>query len=54
MPLRKFRSFIQDHGKSGSTRSERTIQKQGTDDADITDAATVIIGSDLSRLKDGH
>jgi len=43
MALRKFREFIRDRQRPVSRRLE-----EETDDQDITDAATVIIGSELS------
>jgi hypothetical protein len=51
MALRKFRSFIQDRKRPLSTCAERTNLKEETNYADITDAATVIIGSELSVIE---
>ena len=51
MALRKFRSFIQDRLKGASMQSQGTILKQDADDADITDAAAVIVGDELSVLE---
>ena len=48
MALRKFREFILDRQRTVSRRSELNVLGEETDDQDITDAATVIIGSDLS------
>jgi len=57
MTLRKFREFIRDR-RPVSRRLELNVLGEETDDQDITDAATVIIGSDLSTderqlLRDG-
>jgi hypothetical protein len=57
MALRKLREFIRDR-RPVSRRSELNVLGEETDDQDITDAATVIIGSDLSTderqlLRDG-
>jgi hypothetical protein len=56
MALRKLREFIL--AKPVSRRLELNVLEEETDDQDITDAATVIIGSDLSTderqlLRDG-
>jgi len=48
MALRKFREFIRDRQRFVSRRSELNVLEEETDDQDITDAATVIIGSELS------
>jgi hypothetical protein len=48
MALRKFKKFIQVHEKPVSRRSELNVLKEDADDTPITDAATVIIGSELS------
>ena len=48
MALRKFREFIRDRQRPVSRRLERNVLEEETDDRDITDAATVIIGSELS------
>jgi hypothetical protein len=53
MALRKFREFVRDRQRAVSIRLE-----EETDEQDITDAATVIIGSELSvserqSLRDG-
>ena len=58
MALRKFREFILDRQRTVSRRLEPNVLEEETDDQDITDAATVIIGSDLSTderqlLRDG-
>jgi hypothetical protein len=47
MALRKFREFVQDRQRSVSKRWEPNVLGEETDDQDITDAATVIIGSEL-------
>jgi hypothetical protein len=46
MALRKFKEFIRDRQRPVSRRLN--VLKEETDDQDITDAATVIIGSELS------
>jgi hypothetical protein len=51
MALRTFRSFIRDGQRPVSTRAGRSNLKEQTDDADITDAAMAIIGSELSASK---
>jgi hypothetical protein len=58
MALRKFREFILDRQGTVSRGLEPDVLEEETDDQDITDAATVIIGSELSTderqlLRDG-
>jgi hypothetical protein len=48
MTLRKFREFIQDCQRPVSRQLELNVLKEETDNSEITDAATVIIGSELS------
>jgi hypothetical protein len=48
MALQKFREFARDRQRPVSTRLEPNVLEEETDDQDITDAATVIIGSELS------
>jgi hypothetical protein len=48
MALRKFREFILDRQRTVSRGLEPNVLEEETDDQDITDAATVIIGSELS------
>ena len=48
MALQKFREFVRDRQRPVSTRLEPNVLEEETDDQDITDAATVIIGSELS------
>jgi len=48
MSLRKFREFVQDGHRRASRESELSGLRKETQDSDITDAATVIIGSELS------
>ena len=48
MALRKFREFIRDGQRPVSRRLEANVLEEETDDQDITDAATAIIGSELS------
>ena len=48
MALRKFRECILDRQRPVSRRSELNVLKEDADDTPITDAATVIIGSELS------
>ena len=49
MSLRKFREFIRDRQRPVSRRLEPNFLEEETDDQeDITDVATVIIGSELS------
>jgi hypothetical protein len=47
MTLRKFREFVRDCERPVSRRLEPSVLEEETDDQDITDAATVIIGSEL-------
>ena len=48
MALRKFKKFIQDHEKPVSRQLELNGLEEETDNSEIADAATVIIGSELS------
>jgi hypothetical protein len=48
MALRKFREFVRDYQTPVSRRLEPNVLKEEAVDQDITDAATVIIGSELS------
>ena len=48
MSLRKFREFIQDRHRPASRGSELSALEEETYDSEITDAATVIIGGELS------
>ena len=48
MALRKFKQFVQDHEKPVSRQLELNVLEEETDDSEIADAATVIIGSELS------
>ena len=48
MALRKFREFIRDRQRPVSRRLEPNVLEEETDDREITDAATVIIASELS------
>ena len=48
MALRKFKKVIQDHEKPVSRQLELNVFGEETDDSEIADAATVIIGSELS------
>ena len=48
MSLRKFREFIQDGHRPASRGSELSVLEEETQDSEITDSATVIIGSELS------
>jgi len=48
MSLRKFREFIQDGHRPASRGSELNVLEEETHVSEITDAATVIIGSELS------
>ena len=50
MALRKFREFVRDRQRPISRRFEPNILEEGADDQDIADAATVIIGSELSVM----
>jgi hypothetical protein len=47
MALRKLREFIRDRQRPASKRLEPNVLEEETDVQDITDAATVIIGSEL-------
>jgi hypothetical protein len=47
MALRKFREFIKGRQETVSRRLEPNVLGEKADDQDITDAATVIIGSEL-------
>jgi len=47
MELQKFREFIQHRQRPVSRRLEPNVLEEETNDQDITDAATVIIGSEL-------
>jgi hypothetical protein len=46
--IAKFREFIQDCQRPVSRQLELNVLKEETDNSEITDAATVIIGSELS------
>jgi hypothetical protein len=48
MALRKFREFVRDRQRPVSKRREPNVLEEEVDDKDITDATTVIIGSELS------
>jgi hypothetical protein len=48
MSLRKFREFIQDGQRPVLGGSKLSVLGEETHDSEITDAATVIIGSELS------
>ena len=48
MALRKFKTFIQHHEKPVARRLGLNVLEEETDDSGIADAATVIIGSELS------
>jgi hypothetical protein len=48
MSLRKFREFIRDDHRRASRGSELNGLTEETQDSDITDVATVVIGSELS------
>ena len=48
MALRKFREFVRDGHRRVSKRCEPNVLEEEVDDKDITDATTVIIGSELS------
>jgi hypothetical protein len=48
MALQKFKEFIRDRQRPVSRRSELNVLKEEPDDTPITDAATAIIGSELS------
>jgi hypothetical protein len=47
MALRKLRDIVPDGQRPVSRRSEPNVLDDDTVDQDITDAATVVIGSDL-------
>jgi hypothetical protein len=47
MALRKFREFVRDRQRHVSKRWENVLEEE-VDDKDITDATTVIVGSELS------
>jgi hypothetical protein len=51
MVLRKFRSFIRDRQRLVSGRLEQNALKEDADDTPITDATSVIIGSELSMTE---
>ena len=46
--MRKFKEFIRDRQKSVSRRLGSNVLEEEADDSEIADAATVIIGSELS------
>jgi hypothetical protein len=48
MALRRFKQFIQDYEKSVPRRLGLNVLGEETDEPEIADAATVIIGSELS------
>jgi hypothetical protein len=48
MALRKFKKFIQDHERLVSRQLELNVLGEETDNSEIADVATVIIGSQLS------
>jgi hypothetical protein len=48
MSLRKFREFIRDSQRPASKGSQLNVVEEETHDSEISDAATVIIGSELS------
>ena len=48
MALQTFKKFIQDYQKPISRRLGLSVLGEETDDSDIADASTVIIGSELS------
>jgi hypothetical protein len=48
MALRKFKKFIQDHERPVSSQLELNVLGEEADGSEIADAATVIIGSELS------
>ena len=48
MALRKFKQFIEDRRKPIIGGSESNALEAGTDASELADAATVIIGSELS------
>jgi hypothetical protein len=51
MALRKLRDIVPDGQRPVSRRLEPNVLEDDTVDQDITDAATVVIGSDLSLSK---
>ena len=51
MTVRKFREFVRDRQRPVSRRLEPNVLEEEMDDRDITDAATVIIPSELSASK---
>ena len=58
MALRKFREFVRDRQRPVSRRLEPNVLEEEVDDRDIANAATVIIGGELSAserhsLRDG-
>jgi type 1 fimbriae regulatory protein FimE len=54
MALRKFREFIRDRQRPVSRRLELNVLEEETDDRDITDAATVIIGARMPFQVHAH
>ena len=48
MALQKFKEFIRDRQRPVSRRLEMKVIEEQTDDQYIADAATVIVGSELS------
>ena len=48
MALRSFKKFMQDHKKPVLRQLELNVFGEETDDSEIADTATVIIGSELS------
>jgi len=48
MALRKLREFVRDGHRRVSKRWEPNVLEEEVDDKDITDATTVIVGSELS------
>jgi len=48
MALQTFKKFIRDYQKPISRRLGLSVLGEETDDSDIADASTVIIGSELS------
>jgi hypothetical protein len=51
MALRKFKQFIQGQDKPVSRQLELNILEEEADNSEIADAATVIIGSELSTTE---
>jgi hypothetical protein len=51
MALRKLRDIVPDGQRPVSRRLEPDVLEDDTDDQDITDAATVVIGSELPLSK---